>query len=302
MDVILLSLMDGGCGAASSPRVPVLACRDALRAAGASAETVEATADADIDAVVERLAAAADGVVDPTVPRLVVAASGDGELRAVLRRLVRRYAPAPSQRPADLPPARTIPDLPPVGVLPLDPIGTPSTSADDLAGRLGLPRDPAAVAAAVLGGRTRRLDLLRTDAGSVTLHGSLLGGADEAGRVVSWRGRVEVDDAVLSDGTEALLACAVVNGTGYAELDGLPLAPAADPADGAVDVAVALPGYRRGVLGRRRTRIEVRRASGRAVAVTPHDDDVPYLDDGVVATLSRKRTWWIEAGAWAVYI
>jgi hypothetical protein len=27
---------------------------------------------------------------------------------------------------------------------------------------------------------------------------------------------------------------------------------------------------------------------------------VPYLDDGVAGTLGRKRSWWIEPGAWGV--
>jgi hypothetical protein len=45
----------------------------------------------------------------------------------------------------------------------------------------------------------------------------------------------------------------------------------------------------------------VRRARGRAVAVTPQETEVPFLDDGVGGTLTRKRSWWIEPGAWAVY-
>ena len=94
-----------------------------------------------------------------------------------------------------------MPDLPPIGVLPLDPArGGPHR---DLAAQLGLPRDPAAVAAAVLDGGVRRLDLLRNDGGSVTLDGALLGAADDAGRPLHWRGRVEVDDAVLTDGDGA---------------------------------------------------------------------------------------------------
>lgn len=305
-EVVLLSLgtgdagCSGGCGGDScgagcdsggdppSFRVPVLACRDALRAAGATVRLIRAESDAEIDKALP--APDAD-------TRLVVAADGDGELRAVLRRMARRYAPPPSRRPDDLPDNRTLPDLPPVGVLPLAPAGAEAS----LAARLGLPHDPAEVAAAVLAGRSRRLDLLRTDGGSVTLHGALLGGADESSRPVAWRARVNVDDAVLTDGTDPLLACAVVNGDGYAELDGLPLVTRADPADGTLDVAVALPrraGHR--LLGNRRTRIEVRRARGRAVTVTPLGD-VPFVDDGVAGTLARKRTWWMEPSAWAVY-
>jgi hypothetical protein len=73
---------------------------------------------------------------------------------------------------------------------------------------------------------------------------------------------------------------------------GLPLVVTADPADGVLDVGVALPDGRR---------IEVRRARGRAVSVALRSREVPYTDDGVDGTLSRKRTWWMERGAWAVY-
>lgn len=274
-DVVLLTL-GAGCG---SPRVPVLSCADALSAGGAKVETVTADSDAEIDAVL-------DG------PRVIVATAADGQLRAVVRRLVRRYAPAPSKRPADLPPNRTIPDLPAIGVLPMDPGG------DDLAARLGLPRDPADVAAAVLGDKVRRFDLLRNDGGSVTLDGALVGGNGPS----SWRGRVEVDDAVLSDGQDPILACAVGNSTGYTQFDGYSLLTAPDPADGVVEVAVAVPVVTRRLLRQPRLRLEVRRARGRAVAITPRDEEIGYIDDGVKATLSHKRSWWVEPGAWAVYV
>src|SRR5205814_674119 len=97
--------------------------------------------------------------------------------------------------------------------------------------RLGRPRDRGAVARVVIGGQVRRLDLSRTDAGSVTLHGALLGGATGDGQAVAWHGRVDVDDACLSDGNEPILACAVVN-AGASAVDGLPLVVAADPGDG----------------------------------------------------------------------
>jgi hypothetical protein len=272
-----------------------------LTAGGARVDAVTATSDAEIDTVLSRL----DGLPRPdglTWPdpdgktRLVVASATDGQLRAVVRRLVRRYAPPPSKRPADLPAARTVPDLPPIGVLPLDPAGT-----GDLPAQLGLARDPAAVAAAVLDGRARRLDLLRNDGGSVTLDGALLGAADEQGRAIRWRARVEVDDAVLTDGTDQLLACVVANAGGYASFDGLPLLNRPDPADGVVEVAVALPVVERSLLGRARVRVEVRRARGRATSVTPREEELPYLDDGVAGRLTRRRSWWVEPGAWAVY-
>jgi Diacylglycerol kinase catalytic domain len=286
-DVVLLTLGDApaeGC-AAGSLRVPVLTCRDALAAAGATVETVTAYSDADIDDALARC--------QPDGPaRLIVAATTDGQVRAVVRRMVRRHAPAPSQRPASMPDDRTLPDLPPIGIL--------SMGAVDLVTRLGLPTEPAAVAAAALGDQVRRLDLLRNDGGSVTLHGTLVGGSDDDGRVVPFAARVEVDDAVLSDGSEALIATAVANAAGYAEVDGLALATRVNAADGVLDVAVALPVRHRRLLRRSEPRIEVRRARGRAASVQPRAE-VPFIDDGVAGTLGRKRTWWMERGAWAVY-
>jgi hypothetical protein len=301
-DVVLLSLAEGGvCEAGRSPRTPVLACADALRSAGARVETVVAGSDAEIDAVAARFDGdpRPDGLTWPssdTKLRLVIAAAADGQVRAVLRRFVRRFAPPPSKRPADLAADRTVPDLPPIAILPLD-----GASTTDLAAQLGLPRTPAEVAAAVLGDRVRRLDLLRNDGGSVTVDGALIGGADAQGRAVPWRGRVEVDDAVLTDGTDPVLTCAIGNAGGYASFDGLPLLADGDPADGRVEVAVAVPMVVRKAFRPSRVRVEVRRARGRAVAVLPRDGDLPYLDDGVSGTLNRKRSWWIEPGAWAVY-
>lgn len=285
MDVLLLA---PGPGVAS--RVPVLSCRDALRK-GADVEVVELDSDSDVDDAVKR--AAVDGA------RLVVA-GGDGQLRAVLRRMVRRSLPRGGERPPDLPSDRTVPDLPAIGVLPLD-----AHSDVDLAAKLGLPRAPAEVAAAVLGGVERRVDLLRHDGGSLTLHGALLGGADETGRPVPWHARIDVDDTLLSDGTEALLACAVANADGHTSLAGLPLLISADPADGVLEVGLALPAARpRGLFGRRRAHgeVEVRRARGRAAQFTiMSDDGVPVVDDGVAGTVTKKRTWWMERDAWAVY-
>ncbi|MCO1616824.1 acylglycerol kinase family protein [Micromonospora sp. CPM1] len=328
-DVVLLTLGSerdapgGGCGSGGAccggaedtsaetgeercetPRVPVLACADELTARGARVTTVTARSDSEIDEVLARLDGPprADGLTWPDSDgktRLIVATASDGQLRAVLRRLVRRYAPPPSRRPADLADNRTVPDLPPIGVLPLDPAR--SGTARDLAAQLGLPRDPAGVAAAVLDGTARRLDLLRNDGGSVTLDGALLGAADDAGRPLHWRARVEVDGTVLSDGSEPITACAIGNAGGYARLGEVDLLGGPDPADGRVTVGVAVPVVTRSALGRKKVRLEVRRARGRAVAVVPRDEKVPFLDDGVEGELNRKRSWWTEPGAWAVW-
>jgi hypothetical protein len=316
-DVVLLSLAEGqgsggdacgsgcgGCGTpatACAPRVPVLRCAEALTAAGARVETVTAASDQEIDEVLARLdgPARADGLSWPDADsktRLVVASATDGQLRAVVRRLVRRYAPPPSKRPADLATGRTVPDLPPLAILPLD-----AGNTTDLAAQLGLPRTPEQVAAAVLSDSVRRLDLLRNDGGSVTVDGALVGGMDDDGRAVPWRGRVEVDDAVLSDGEEPILACAIGNSSGYAEFAGLRLLAEGDVVDGQVEVAVAVPTVVKQRFRGTKMRIEVRRARGRAVSVLPRDGEVQYLDDGVGGAMTRKRSWWTEAGAWAVY-
>ncbi|MEU7865741.1 diacylglycerol kinase family protein [Dactylosporangium sp. NPDC049140] len=289
VDIVLLALgEDSQCGCengACGTRTPILACRDALRTASAEVRTVVAHDDKEIDAALAALPEA----------RVIVATAADGQLRAVMRRLVRRYAPAPSKRPESLPGDRTIPDLPPIGVLPLGPDPT------DLATRLGLPRAPADVAAAVLGGNVRRLDLLRNDGGSVTLDGALLGGVNADGAAGTYLARVEVDDAVLADGTEPVLMSVVANASRYATVDGLPLIAAPVMDDGVLDVAVAVPVASRGLFRRPRVEIQVRRAHGRAVAISPRAE-VPFVDDGVEGTLTRKRSWWMERGAWGVYV
>ncbi|WP_117215873.1 hypothetical protein [Allorhizocola rhizosphaerae] len=275
-DVVILSLVEGdACGT----RVPVLRCVDALSSMGAKALPVVAGSDAAIDEALSRL---------PDV-RLVIAAESTAQLRHVLRRMVRRYAPPPSKRPSDFPINRTVSDLPTVGVLPLAPLA------------FELPGDPDTVAKAVLGSTVTKLDLLRHDGGSVTIDGVLVGAASESGTPLAWRGRIDVDDTTLSDGTEPIIALSVANAGGTAQLDGLPLVTAPNPADGLIDVAVAIPVSHKPFLGKARLRYEVRRAQGRAVAVTPRDPDLPFLDDGVAGVLNRKRSWWIEPSAWSVY-
>jgi hypothetical protein len=284
----VLSLEDG------CLRAPVLACRDALVAEGAEVSTVVAGSDAGLDELIARLDGPArpDGLTwpagDGAGPRLVVAATAAGQVRAVVRRMIRRYAPPPGRRPTDLATDRTLPDLPPIGVLPLY-----GARLFDLPGGFDLPSEPAEVAKAVLHGTPVRLDLLRNDAGSATLDGALIGGS------APWSARIEVDDVRLTEPPERIVACAIGNGDGYATVDGLPLVPGADPTDGKLDVAVAVPVQARR-WGRPQARIEVRRTRGRAVSVTPAGD-VPFLDDGVAGTLAGKRSWWIERRVWAVF-
>ena len=72
--------------------------------------------------------------------------------------------------------------------------------------------------------------------------------------------------------------------------------------DGLIEVAVAIPVLRRRWLRDAEARIEIRRARGRAMSITPHVDVVRSVDDGVVGPITRKRSWWTEPGAWATYL
>jgi len=294
--VVILTLKDPaahGCGDEGCAcgldriRVPVLTCADALKAAGATVELVTARSEAELDAATKP--------VEAGDARLVVAAATDSEIRGVLRRLTRRYAPPPSKRPADLPPHRTMFDLPPIAILPLQPAVPP------LVRELGLPTDPAEVATATVEGHVRRMDLLRNDGGSVTVHGALLGGFDDGGQARPFRGRIEVDDHVLSTGDEPVLACSIRN-VGASDVDGLPLVTQARIDGGLVEVAVAVPLLMRRLIRPAAAQVEVRRARGRATSVTIRDDEVRCVDDGVVSALNRKRSWWTERGAWAAYV
>ncbi|MEU5872350.1 diacylglycerol kinase family protein [Glycomyces sp. NPDC047369] len=269
MNVVVLTLVESDCSN-PGPRTQALHLADELKARGAAVRTVEARTPEDVDAV----------VADPD-ERIVLAADSDEQVNAVVARLTRLALPAPSKRPEGLPDGRTIPDLPALAVLPL---GT----VPGIVVRLGLPEKPADVAAAVASGTVKRTDLMRHDGGGVAVDGVRLGGGDRP-----WKGVVNLDDVVLADGSEQILACVVANADGYAAADDMVLAEP-DPADGKIDVAVAVP-----VMAgrfRKRLRIEVRRAKGRAVAVHPADT-VTYIQDGLAGQLARKRTWWIEPGA-----
>nr|WP_277605852.1 diacylglycerol kinase family protein [Glycomyces sp. L485] len=264
-----MTLVESNCSN-TGPRTQTLHLVDELRRRGAEVRTVEASTPQEIDPVVE-----------DSQTRIVLAADTDEQVNAVVARMVRCLAPAPSERGENLPAGRTVPDLPPLAILPL---GT----APGLVERFGLPTAPADVAEAAVNGTVLRTDMMRHDGGGVCLDGVRLGGGDRP-----WRGVVNLDDAVLADGSEQILACVVANADGYAAADDLVLAEP-DPADGRIDVAVAVPV----TVGRwrKRVRIEVRRARGRAVAVHP-DDGVTFVSDGLVDELKRKRTWWVEPGA-----
>jgi len=286
----------------SHTRVPVLECADALRAQPKidQVKVLPADSDDDIDAALNQA---------ERCKACLVVAGGDGVLRAVVRAMVRRALPARSAdrqaTAARLPEHRTIGDLPALGLLPLD----ISPELPDLSRSLGLPSTPAEVAEIVAAGKVRRLDLFRSDRGGVTLHGILLGttltaDASLPGSILRWQAHIEVEDTVLTDGSEAILACAIANADGYARLGPLPLLDVTDPANGAISIAIAIDAS---------GEIEVRRTQGRAVSVRLKPAQLPnrptyseppsvdYTDDGVDFTLRHSCNWWVEQGAWALY-
>ena len=154
----------------------------------------------------------------------------------------------------------------------------------------------------MLAGPVRRLDLLRNDGGSVTVDGALVGGADEAGAAVPWRGRIEVDDAVLSDGTDPILACAIGNAGGYAEFDGLPLLDRRRPDRRPGRGRGGGPGGGQASDSRGRGyawRCAVPAAGPcRSCPATVSCSSSTTVWPG---SMTRKRSWWTEPGAWAVY-
>src|SRR5690625_1498105 len=126
-----------------------------------------------------------DPVTHDAEARIVLAADTDEQVNAVVARMVRRLAPAPSDRGGDLPSGRTIPDLPPLALLPL---GT----VPGLVERFGLPVRPGEVARAAVEGTVFRTDVPRHDGGGGCLDGGRRGGGDRASRGVGTRGGVGV--------------------------------------------------------------------------------------------------------------
>ena len=205
IDVVLLTLGDDAAATARAPRPGAAPAPTRCARPARGSRLVTAGSDAEIDAGARR---PADG--RPTGPADRRRRGTDGQLRAVVRRLVRRYAPPPSQRPADLPADRTVPDLPPSACC------RSTRPAPDLAAQLGpAPRPGRGGRGGARRPASRRLDLLRNDGGSVTLDGALLGGADDAaGRCRGGPGSRSTTPCSPT-AREPLLACAVANAGGY---------------------------------------------------------------------------------------
>ena len=186
----------------------------------------------------------------------------------VVRRLVRRYAPPPSKRPAELPADRTMFDLPPLAVLPLDaggaragPYPRPCRPSPARSPRPSLDR-PRATPRPAPHRRWIR-DAAR---------GSARRRRGRPGR--SWRPGRGATTPYCPKGTNRCSPAPSAN-AGHSDVDGLPLVVDAAADDGLVEVAVAVPVLRRRLLRSASPQVEVRRARGRAMSVTPHEDEVP---------------------------
>jgi diacylglycerol kinase (ATP) len=286
VDTLLLT--SPGAGSASDA---ALAAAVAVLAEDGAVEVTETSSRESLDAALDRLA-----------DRRLVLAGGDGSLHQLVKRLWRR---------GDL--ANV-----PIGLLPM---GT----GNDFARYLGLPLDPAPAARAILTGRPRWFDLIRSDGGGgVVVNAVHVGlGAEAAERAGAFKGRlgklaypvgavaslfgprgwrlhVNVDDTVLADGNRKLLMVAIGNGSSIG--GGAALFPGADAGDGSLEVLVLGPVGSAGAgTGGQPFRL-VRRARGRAVSVTPSKGvEVGVNVDGDVSTLRGRRSWWVEPAAWSVY-
>jgi diacylglycerol kinase family enzyme len=219
----------------------------------------------------------------------------------------------------------------PVGII-------PRGTGNDLAGTLGLPRDPEDAAAVVLGGTSRTLDLIRDDAGGLAVNAVHVGvgalaaaealrfkerlgtaafplGAAIAGVSASgWPLRVEVDGRVAvhdsegwaADGSTDVLMLAVCTGATIG--GGTPLAPDAVPDDGLAEVvvstatsAVARAAFAAALLnGRHVDRPDVLVTRGREVTFSGPPVDLNA--DGDVEEGVASRTWRVERHAWSVTV
>lgn len=251
----------------------VEAAREALSSAG-TVELVEVSSPAGVDETLDRLAG-----------RRLVVAGGDASLHLVVRRLWRRGELAAT----------------PVGLLPLG-------AGAGLAAHLGLPTDPATAAEITVAGRPRRLDLLRSDGGGgIALNAVRIGrterpvgGLRRLLHPPGWPLHVNVDDELLADGRTPVLTVVIGNGS---TIGGRRMLPDADPADGALDVLVLGPSGRAlaGTAGQPWRM--VRSCRGRAATVSPAPGvTVPIEVDGEEATLTGRRSWWVEPAAWSVVV
>lgn len=262
----------------------------------ATVESVDCSSHHDLDAALRDLG-----------DRTLVVAGGDGSLHLAVERL---DALAPDRL------ATT-----PIGIIPL---GT----GNDFVRGVGLPLDPVDAARAILAGRPRPVDLLRTDGGHIVVNashaglgavaaeravelkrtfgpvayplGALLAGASERGRELT----VTVDGEVVGDGPTLMVG--VANGPSIG--GGTHLAPTAVTDDGLLDVVVvgAVGPVARVAFGaalkagRHLERDDVRHARGREVRIA--GEPVAHDLDGEYLAPVPSLTYRVDPGAWRLLL
>ncbi len=265
-------------------------------------------ASADVAVAVTGDAAELDAAVASAAGRRVVVLGGDGSVHAAVRALDRAGR------------------LDPAGPLGIVPRGT----GNDLARSLGLSLDPAEAAATVLTGVARPLDLLRDAEGGIVVNavhvgigavataqaarfkdslgtaafplGAAIAGVTSGGSAL----RVEVDGAVVADGSSDVLMVGVCNAPTIA--GGTPLAPGAVPDDGLADVMVstatgpvARAAFATALLGGSHgERTDVSVVRGRRVSVT--GPPLEAVADGELQPAVGERSWRVEHLAWSVIV
>ncbi len=291
-------------------RLLVIANANAGRADDDRLDEALGAVPADVDVRVARTSDAADlaGVLAARDGRTLVVAGGDGSIHAVVAALYELGELSPAD---------------PIGVLPL---GT----GNDLARTLGIPLDAEAAAAVLATAVPRTLDLLVDDAGGVVVNavhavmgaeaaraaasfkdrlgpaaypvGSVIAGASNTG----WHLRVEVDGAVVADGSEPLLMVGIGNGTSIG--GGAPLTPDARPDDGLVDVVVSAS---TGLLSRLGYALDLREGEhpdrddvlvARGAAVRISGEEFAINADGEVAGPMTERAWRVLPAAWSALV
>ncbi len=253
-----------------------------------------------------------DGVLHRAGSRPIVVAGGDGSLHAVVKALHRRHELAEQ-------------------TLGLIPLGT----GNDFARALGIPLEPDEAAAALVGGKTRSMDLIVDELGGVVVNGVHAGASAQASRRgARWkerlgplgigilgypvgallaavrppfvRLRVEVDGETVCDMDRHVLMVAIGNGSSVG--GGTELTPDADPGDGRLDVMIS---FATGPLERFSYVWQLRRGdheertdvhSVRARQVTVSGEDFWLSADGEVEGPERRRSWHLEPGAYSMIV
>lgn len=218
-----------------------------------------------------------------------------------------------------------------VGIIGVVPMGT----GNDLARGAGLPLDPEEAAVVAATGQPVHRELIVDDEGAVTVNAVHAGvGAEataEAGDVKGvfgamaygvgalqagltsrgWHLRVLVDDEVVADGDAPVLLVTLALGPSVG--GGTPVAPAARPGDGVVEVLVAhgvsmlaRVGLATDLVsGKHVEREDVSLASGRSVRVEAvgEDDAFRVNTDGEVSEdRTRSRSWRMLDQGWTLRV